>query len=880
MIRNMGITLKLSILFVLFAALMLAGVSTLAYTSGRQALQEAATSELFSTAIEKQAALNTWVDERLSDLVAQANTPNLIAETRTLMEERSDAADFQTAHDHLVKELNPRAGPGQEYLELMILEPESGEVIVSTQPGEEGKFKEDMAYFIEGKQNPFVQNFYYSIADQAPAMTVSAPIRSDDGRLLSVLVGRLDLAEMNSIINLRTGLLQTIDAILVTSSNLFATQPRFITDAAVLQRGVHTEAVNLCLEQTSGVHLYPDYRGVPVIGVYRWLSDRNLCLIVKIDQAEAFAPALELGKNILWVSLLALLIGAGLAFALARTIAQPVLQIVQGAEEIGRGNLGVRIPVRSRDEIGILGNAFNQMAAVLMEKESQLRRWAQELERRVVDRTNELRASEHLLNETQAISKIGGWEYSLEKKNLIWTDEVFRIYALEKTADPNEVEKAIRFYSEQDQQTINLAFQNASEHGQPYSLELQLIAADGTHKWVRMVGDPVSENGKIVKVVGNIMDITERKMAEKAIQDSENRYRVLAETSPDMIFVIDTKDTVLYINGLGARQFGTTPEKMIGKPRSALFPAAMVRSQGILIQQVLETGAMVSTESVITFHGGRLWLDIQLVPLFDEAGKVHAVMGVSRDISERKQAELIQARQSEDLARSNAELERFAYVASHDLQEPLRMVISYLQLLERRYGDHLGDDAREFIAYAVDGSNRMKTLINDLLAYSRVGTRGAEFTQTDCEVVLARVLTNLKVAIEEKHARITHDSLPTVFADGVQLEQLFQNLVWNGIKFNADKIPSVHISVSRKDRNWVFAFKDNGIGIDPQYFERIFIIFQRLHTRKKFEGTGIGLAIGKRIVERLGGRIWVESLPGHGSTFYFSIPFNGESPHG
>src|SRR5712692_584927 len=224
-----------------------------------------------------------------------------------------------------------------------------------------------------------------------------------------------------------------------------------------------------------------------------------------------------------------------------------------------------------------------------------------------------------------------------------------------------------------------------------------------------------------------------------------------------------------------------------------------------------------------------------------------------------------------ELERSNKELEQFAYVASHDLQEPLRMVSSYTELLERRYGDKLDDKGRTFINFAVDGAVRMQRLINDLLEFSRVSTRGKPMQPVDVNRVLGAVRINLSVAIQEANAQVTSDELPTVMADETQLVQLLQNLVGNAIKFRGSEPPHVHVSARVATTECVFAVRDNGIGIAPEYFERIFVIFQRLHARGEYPGTGIGLAVCRRIVERHGGRIWVESAPGQGSTFFFAL---------
>jgi two-component system sensor histidine kinase/response regulator len=245
---------------------------------------------------------------------------------------------------------------------------------------------------------------------------------------------------------------------------------------------------------------------------------------------------------------------------------------------------------------------------------------------------------------------------------------------------------------------------------------------------------------------------------------------------------------------------------------------------------------------------------------------------LQKEITVRQQAEAVLALRSQELARSNAELEQMAYVASHDLQEPLRMVASYVQLLEQRYGDRLDADAHEFIGFAVDGAKRMQALIDDLLAYSRLGTKAKPLQPTDCNAVMKTTLQSLRMAAEECGAQIECGHMPTVPGDAVQLTQLFQNLIANAIKFHGDQSPRIEVRAEPEDGFWRFEVRDNGIGIAPEYFERIFVMFQRLHNRSKYPGTGIGLAICKKIVERHGGRIWVESVPGQGTVFKFKLP--------
>ena len=364
---------------------------------------------------------------------------------------------------------------------------------------------------------------------------------------------------------------------------------------------------------------------------------------------------------------------------------------------------------------------------------------------------------------------------------------------------------------------------------------------------------------------------TRLERVEGALRESEEKYRILLEHLPVGVYRTTPDGKIIEANQMLAKLLGYEDVSDLREINVSDF---YVKKRDRLAHlEKLNASITYFTEFELRCRDNRtIWVRDYPRAVSGPDGKVIYYDGIIVDITERKQAEDRLQKALEELEYSNRELQQFAYVASHDLQEPLRMVASYVELLANRYKDKLDNDAEEFIAYAVEGATRMQRLINDLLEYSRVSSRGKTFMPTDCEEVINQVIANLQLAIEESSAVITHDPMPVVVADRSQLGQVFQNLVGNAIKFRAEKPPEIHIGVRQRDREWEFSVRDNGIGFEPEYAERIFMIFQRLHGRSEYPGTGIGLAICKKIIERHGGRIWVKSEQGKGSVFYFTLP--------
>jgi PAS domain S-box-containing protein len=486
-----------------------------------------------------------------------------------------------------------------------------------------------------------------------------------------------------------------------------------------------------------------------------------------------------------------------------------------------------------------------------------------------------LRASEALLPAAINILPVGLWIIDAEGKIVTSSAAAQRIWAGVRYVGIDQLGeyKGWRTDSGKPIEAHEWAGARALEKGETtIEQEVEIVCFDGTHKIILDSAVPLRRSdGSIGGAVTINQDITERRRAEEALHLANAYNRSLIEASLDPLVTIGRDGKITDVNAATEKVTGYSRQDLVGNDFLDYFLEPEKARAGY--QRVFKEGCVVDYPLEIRHKDGRITSVLYNASVYrDEKGEVSGVFAAARDITERKRAEEALRRAVADLKRSNEELQQFAYVASHDLQEPLRAVASFTQLLSERYKGRLDTKADEFIAFAVDGANRMQTLINDLLSYSRLETRGKPPERTDSHDALGRALANLGTAIQESGALVTNDDLPTVRADESQLTMLFQNLVGNAVKFHGPEPPRVHVSAALQGNEWLFSVRDNGIGIAQEYQERIFSIFQRLHSREEYPGTGIGLALCKRIVERHGGTIRVESGPGSGSTFFFTLP--------
>lgn len=410
------------------------------------------------------------------------------------------------------------------------------------------------------------------------------------------------------------------------------------------------------------------------------------------------------------------------------------------------------------------------------------------------------------------------------------------------------------------------------------NLEYRAQKKDGKF-WVASTSwNPIRVNKKIQGFILLTNDITWQKLHQNVSEDNNENLQSVFQSTLDRIAVWDHEFKYLYANEAEQRYHGLSKNEIIGKNVNSIYikNRKNLSNWKKIVGLVFETGEPQKFEDIVSTKNKKSVGEVLVSPIKDNMGSINAVVFVYRDITDRKLQEYKLQKLNEQLKISNSELEQFAYIASHDLQEPLRAIAGYVQLIEKRMADCIDEDSRGYIKRAVAASERLRGLIHDILSFSRITTHAKEFSRIDLNDTLLKIILNLSVLIEEKKALVEYKELPVIYADSSQILLLFQNLISNAIKFNFSKQPHIRITFKKdiKNKHWLFSISDNGIGIEKKYFEKIFIMFQRLHTRDEFPGSGIGLTLCKKIVERHNGRIWIESEKNIGSTFNILLPFN------
>ncbi len=488
------------------------------------------------------------------------------------------------------------------------------------------------------------------------------------------------------------------------------------------------------------------------------------------------------------------------------------------------------------------------------------------------------------------VNQIGIWDYNPTTGGLEWDDTMFALYGRERSQFAGAYEAWTDSLHPDDRAASERALSAALSSATTFDSEFRIIQASGEVRYLcaKAVIFRDSE-AKPVRMLGANMDITDRKLAVCELEANRRLQQAIQEAAGVSIIATDLEGRIVIFNNAAQRMLGYQAEELLHKKTPATFhdlEEVCLRAEElslefgreikagfeVFVAKVLDGQSEQREWTYVRKDGSKLPVLLTVTALRSEDNTITGFLGIAADISERKLAVESIKEANTKLARSNEDLAQFAYVASHDLQEPLRKVVSFCELLEEDCGEQLSSDAKIYMEYIMDGGRRMRALIQDLLAYSRIDSDGRSGRQVDAHETVLLAIENLSEAIHESQAAVTFDELPIVSADPSQLTQLFQNLIGNAIKYHGDESPRVHISCKVAGLRCIFAVKDNGIGIAPEYREQVFGVFKRLHDQRKYKGTGIGLAVCKRIVERAGGRIWIDGPPAGGSVFHFDLP--------
>jgi PAS domain S-box-containing protein len=654
---KLRLTSRIVLYFVLLATVVLAVVGVLSYRSGNESLKAAAISEMLAAAIEKEAALDTWIEERLDDIVQISSPADVAEKAANLVAAAPASEEARSAHAIVLDELEPHlVGHRGAYLELFVMEPAGGKVVASTSPAEEGKFKLGHPYFDNGKTNLYLQAPYHSVEMAAPAMTVAIPLRATNGWVVAVLAARLDLAAMNTIVQRRTGLRQTEDAFLFNAEQFPVTQPRFIREPVVLRCKLDTEAVRRCAARQSGVTLAPDYRGVPSIAVYRWNAKRQLGLIVKVDQAEALAPARAFGWSVVLISGLALLATVGLAFLLASTVTRPLRALHEGVRRFAEGSMEAPLLESSGDEVGLLAQEFNRMAARVGERTAEIARANEALKAENAERKRAEEASRASQQIIEGILNVMPVRIFWKDKNLVYSGCNATFARDAGFADPKDIigkddyqmgwRDQAELYRGSDRQVIESGCSKLLIEEPQTTPEGSTLALLSSKVPLR------GSNGEVSGVIGMYMDITERKRTEESLR----LQSAALEAAANAIVITDRNGTIQSVNPAFTALTGYTALEAVGQNPRILKGGKQDEAFYRKLWQTISSGQVWTGELTNRRKDGSLYAEeMTITSLRNPDGVIIRYIAIKQDITERKRA-AESLRQSEEQFRAMFDL--------------------------------------------------------------------------------------------------------------------------------------------------------------------------------------------------------------------------------
>jgi two-component system sensor kinase FixL len=859
----MKIGSKLILIITALVVICIAISGTIYYFTAEKTIEERVKAQLESVAVLKENQFNDFIGGSIEDVEGLAKEKFFVESfIRELKAHAAQEANEMIYHENVKQLLKEKLAYKKNFFEFFILSLD-GRIHLSTDKVQEGKFKLDEPYFIEGRNGTYLQNFYYDVALLQPAITIATPIKDNQEKVVGVLAGRVDLNGISNIMTERSGLGETGETYLVNKFNLLVSKSRF-TEGIEFKKVIHTEEVKDCLKGNNGYGHYNNYRNVSTLGVYRWLPERELCLLVEIDKAEAFMPINRLKFIILLIGIGSIFLTIIIGLFLTQTITKPIISLRDAAVRIGEGRLDTQIEIKKKDEIGDLAAAFNQMTGNLRKTTTSIDNLNQEIaERKKAEEQLRKAEEKYRMQFEGALDAI----FVADAETGIITDcnpAATRLVGREKSELVGKHQRILHPPGKIEGE-FSKTFKEHLKEKQGQTLETQVITKTGEIRDIAIKANLLEIRGKKL-LQGIFRDITENKKAEEALKESEQRLNNILNSILTGVVIVDAEThQIVDANPLATELIGLPREEIIGRVcHKFICPAEEGKCPISDLSQTVD-----QSERVLIRGDGKEIPILKTATPVSWQGRSYLVESFI-DITERKQAEQRQAKLLEQVEKINQELKDFAYIVSHDLKAPLRGIKTLAEWITTDYADKLDDNGKEQMKLLTGRVDRMHNLIDGILQYSRVGRVEEEKVVVNLNELVPEIID--MIAPPENITITVENELPTIECEQTRIMQVFQNLLSNAVKYMDKPKGQIKVGCVEVDDSWEFYVADNGPGIEEKYFEKIFQLFQTLSPRDESESTGIGLTVTKKIVELYKGKIWVESKVGEGSTFFFTLP--------